>query len=191
MQRVIKSLLLTLTLVSCASDNETSNRYRDISYLEQPPTLSTVPSSSSSSRYVADESRVEKRTASTGLGEKVYLTNSEPLQLRIRYPIQRAWYALAQALKQGNFKVTDFDREKRIYYVSSGGESSTGFFSFLTSDTPKTNYVLSMKGSGNETAVMANLANEEEKTPENNPDKVLRQLNDILHDELKLDYNGA
>ena len=191
MQRVIKSLLLTLTLVSCASNNETSNRYRDISYLEQPPTLSATPSSSSSSRYIADESRVEKRTASTGLGEKVYLTNSDPLQLRIKYPIQRAWYALAQALKQGNFRVTDFDREKRIYHVSSGGESSTGFFSFLTGDTPKTNYVLSMKGSGNETAVMANLANEEEKTPENNPDKVLRQLNDILHDELKLDYNGA
>jgi uncharacterized lipoprotein len=190
MQRVIKSLLLTLTLVSCASDNDTSGRYHDISYLERPPTLSAT-SSSSSSRYAEDNSRVEKRTASTGLGEKVYLTNSEPLQLRIRYPIQKAWYALAQALKQSNLKVTDIDRDKKVYYVSSGGESTGGILGFFTGSTPKINYALNLKGSGNETAVMANLAADQEKTPENDPDKILRQLNDIMHDELKLDYNGA
>ncbi len=190
MQRVINSLLLTLSLVSCASDTETSSRYHDISYLELPPTLSATPSSGRN--YTADDSRVERRVASTGLGEKVYLTNSEPMQLRIRYPIQKAWYALAQAIKQSNFKVTDYDRDKKIYYISSGGESSSGgFFSFFTGSTPKINYALSLKGAGNETAVMANLAADQEKTPENDPAKVLRQLSDIMHDELKLDYNGA
>lgn len=196
MQRVIKSLLLTLSLVSCASNND-SSRYQDISHLERPPTLSAV---SSSSRYAGDNSFIEKRTASTGLGEKVYLTNATPLQLRIRYPIEKAWYALAQALKQSKLKVTDIDREKKVYYVSANDGSKDGFFNTLmsgdfldslVSDKQKINYAISMKGSGNETAVMANLAADQEKTPENDPDNILRLLNDILHDDLKLDYNGA
>jgi hypothetical protein len=52
-----------------------------------------------------------------------------------------------------------------------------------------------MKGSGNETAVMANLAAEQSGASENqegnDTEKVLRNLYAILHDELKLDYNGS
>jgi uncharacterized lipoprotein len=107
--------------------------------------------------------------------------------------VDKAWYALAQALKQSTYKVTDYDRAKKIYYVSSG-ESSSGFFSFL-SDSKKTNYVINMKGAGDETVIMATLATEQsdrsEKQEGNESEQLLRVLYGILHDDLKLDYNGA
>lgn len=191
MQRVIKSLFLAILLVSCGTD--TDSRYRDISYLEHPPTL---PASSSSSAgaaaYTPDDSRIEKKSATTGLGEKVYLTSTAPIQLRIKMPVDKAWYAVAQALKQSNYKVTDYDRAKRVYYVSSG-ETSGGFFSFL-SDNKKINYVLNMKGTGDETVVIATLAEASdpaENQDNNEAEQLLRLLYGILHDELKLDYNGA
>lgn len=200
MQTLIKSLLLTIALVSCGTDND--SRYRDLSQLERPPTLPSNPSSHPSESYAVDDSRIEKRSETVGLGDKVYLTDSSPLQLRIKQPIDKAWYALAQAIKQSNLKITDYNREKRVYYVSSG-ETSEGFFSFLSSDK-KISYVLSMKGSGNETAVMANLAAEQsgassnqdgvdssDKQDDNNPEKVLQLLYSILHEDLKLDYNGS
>jgi uncharacterized lipoprotein len=191
MQTLIKSLLLVITLVSCGADKD--SRYRDLSQLERPPTLPSNPNSHPNETYTADDSRIEKRSETVGLGDKVYLTDSSPLQLRIKQPIDKAWYALAQAIKQSNLKITDYNREKRVYFVSSG-ESSDGFFSFLSSNT-KISYVLSMKGSGNETAVMANLAAEQSggaDNPESNDtEKVLRTLYAILHDDLKLDYNGS
>jgi uncharacterized lipoprotein len=191
MQRLIKSILLTAVLASCGTT--TDSRYQDLSHLERPPTLAANPTYNASEAYTADDSRIEKKSETIGLGDKVYLTDATPLQLRIRMPIDKAWYALAQALKQSAFKITDYDRDKKIYYISSG-ESSEGFFSFLSSNT-KINYVLSMKGSGNETAVMANLATEQSGSldnPEgNDTEKVLRNLFAILHDELKLDYNGS
>jgi uncharacterized lipoprotein len=188
---IIKSLLLAITLVSCGTDND--SRYRDISQLERPPTLPSNPSYRPNESYAVDDSRIEKPSETIGMGDKVYLTNATPLQLRIKLPIDKAWYALAQAIKQSSLKITDYDRSKKIYYLSSG-ESSDGFFSFLSSDK-KINYVLSMKGSGNETAVMANLAPEQSGAAENQDgneaEKVLRLLYGILHDELKLDYNGS
>jgi len=195
MQRVIKSILLVTALVSCGTDKD--SRYQDISHLERPPTLPANPSASPSESYAVDDSRIEKRQSDTGLGNKVYLTNATPLQLRIRMPIDKAWYALAQALKQSSdtLKITDYDRDKKIYYVSSGDESSAGFFSFL-SDNKKINYVLSMKGAGGETAVMANLAAEQSGAADNQDsnnetEKLLRMLYGILHDDLKLEYNGS
>jgi uncharacterized lipoprotein len=190
MQRLIKSILLTTVLVSCGT--ATDSRYKDISHLERPPTLAANPTYNPSEAYTADDSRIEKKSETIGLGDKVYLTEATPLQLRIKMPIDKAWYALAQALKQSAFKITDYDRDKKIYYISSG-ESSDGFFSFLSSNT-KINYVLSMKGSGNETAVMANLASEQSGASNqegSDTEKVLRNLYAILHDELKLDYNGS
>lgn len=200
MQTLIKSLLLATALVSCGTDND--SRYRDLSQLERPPTLPSNPNSRPNETYTADDSRIEKLSEAVGLGDKVYLTDASPLQLRIKQPIDKAWYALAQAIKQSNLKIADYNREKRVYYVSSG-EDANGFFSFLSSDK-KISYVLSMKGSGNETAVMANLATEQsgassnqdgvdssDKQDDNNPEKVLRTLYSILHDDLKLDYNGS
>jgi uncharacterized lipoprotein len=191
MQTLIKSLLLAIALVSCGTGND--SRYRDLSQLERPPTLPSNPNSRPSEIYTADDSHIEKRSETVGLGDKVYLTDSSPLQLRIKQPIDKAWYALAQAIKQSNLKINDYNREKRVYFVSSG-ESADGFFSFLSSDK-KISYVLSMKGSGNETAIMANLAAEQSgaaDNPEgNDTEKVLRTLYAILHDDLKLDYNGS
>jgi hypothetical protein len=193
MQRLIKSLLLATALVSCGTDKD--SRYQDISHLERPPTLPANPTYNASESYAVDDSRIEKRSERTGLEDRVYLTNSSPLQLRIKLPVDKAWYAVAQALKQNNdtLKITDYDRDKKIYYVSSG-ESSDGFFSFLSSDK-KINYVLSMKGAGNETAVMANTATEQSGSADNqdsnDAEKILRLLYDTLHDDLKPDYNGS
>ncbi len=191
MQTLIKSLLLAVSLVSCGTD--TDSRYRDISALERPPTLPANPSAHPSESYAVDDSRIEKRSENVGLGDKVYLTNATPLQLRIKQPIDKAWYALAQAIKQSKLKITDYDRDKKIYYVSSG-EASDGFFSFLSSDK-KINYVLSMKGAGGETAVMANLVADQSGNAEeqdgNATEQLLRLLYGILHDDLELDYNGS
>jgi uncharacterized lipoprotein len=191
MQRVIKSLLLAVALVSCGTDQD--SRYKDISYLERPPTLpSSSSTASSAAAYTADDSRIEKSSTTTGLGDKVYLTSS-PIQLKFKMPVDKAWYALAQAFKQSPYKVTDYDRAKRVYYVSSG-ESSDGFFSFLSSNK-KINYVLNMKETGDETVVIATLAEQPSDSSENKDnneaEKLLQLLYGILHDDLKLDYNGA
>lgn len=192
MQTLIKSLLLVVTLISCSTDD---SRYRDISQLERPPTLPADPSYRPNDTYALDSSRIEKRTTTAGLEDKVTLTSAKPLQIRIKMPVDKAWYALAQALKQSDFKITDYDRDKKIYYISSG-KNADGFFSFLSSDK-KIYYVLSMKGAGNETAVMANLAAASEQsgnadnTDDDTAEQVLRTLYGILHDDLTLDYNGS
>lgn len=201
MQRLIKSLLLATALVSCGTEKD--SRYQDISHLERPPTLPANPSAYPNASYSVDDSRIEKTSEKTGLGEKVYLTNAKPLQLRIRMPIDKAWYALAQALKQNNdtLKITDYDREKKVYYISSG-QSSDSFFSFLSSDK-KINYVLSMKGAGGETAIMANAATEQnggssnqdgvdnQDSSNDDAEKILHTLYETLYEGLKLDYNGS
>ncbi len=190
MQQLIKSLLLVIALVSCGTDHD--SRYQDLSHLERPPTLPSSSNSSAGAAYTPDDSRIEKRSATTGLGEKVYLTSSAPIQLRMKMPVDKAWYALAQALKQSSYKVTDYDRAKRVYYVSSG-ESSDGFFSFL-SNNKKTSYVLNMKGTGDEAVVIATLAepsDSSENQDNSEAEQFLRLLYGILHDDLKLDYNGA
>ena len=188
MQRLIKSLLLTACLASCGT--ATDSRYRDISSLERPPTLPTMPQNyQAGDSYATDDSRIEKRTANTGLASRVYLTDSKPLQLRIKQPIDKAWYTVAAALKQMGIKITDYDRAKKIYYVPYG-EANSGLFSFL-SETKKVSYLLALKQSGDETVVIATLATEQDSTPEDESDKLLRVLYDMIHDELKPDFNGS
>lgn len=199
MQRLIKSILLTAVLASCGTP--TDSRYKDISHLERPPTLPANPTYNASESYAVDDSRIEKQSEKLGLGDIVYLTTATPLQLRIKLPIDKAWYALAQAIKQNSdtLKLTDHDRDKKIYYISTTA-ASDGLLSFLSSDTT-INYAISMKGSGNETAVMINIAAEQSGASSNqdgtntgadaNPDKILHLLYETLREDLKLDYNGS
>ncbi|MSP27750.1 MAG: hypothetical protein EXR80_04760 [Methylococcales bacterium] len=193
MQTLIKSLLLATALVSCGTNKD--SRYRDISKLERPPTLPSNPT------YTTDDSSIEKQPEKLGLGDIVYLTTEPPLQLRIKLPINKAWYALAQAIKQNRdtLTLTDHDRDKTIYYISTTAESDS-ILSFLSSDTT-INYAISAKGSGNETAVMINIAAEQSGASSNpdgvdtganaNPDKILHLLYETLREDLNLDYNGS
>jgi len=138
MQRVVYSLLLVTAVVACSTND---SRYKDISHLEQPPTLPSNPSGES---YAVDDSRIERTRASQGLSSTVYLVEDKPLQIRIKMPIDKAWYALAQAIKQSGMKVTDYDRGKKVYYVQYG-EAQTGLLESFLMESPKVNYILALK----------------------------------------------
>jgi uncharacterized lipoprotein len=184
MQRVVYSLLLVTAVVACSTND---SRYKDISHLEQPPTLPSNPSGES---YAVDDSRIERTRASQGLSSTVYLVEDKPLQIRIKMPIDKAWYALAQAIKQSGMKVTDYDRGKKVYYVQYG-EAETGLLESFLMESPKVNYILALKEYNKETVIIATLAPEQESDPEDASEKLLRNLYEILHDELKPDYNGS
>jgi uncharacterized lipoprotein len=183
MQRLIYSLLLVTALVACSTND---SRYKDISHLEHPPTLPSNPSGES---YALDDSRIERTKPSQGLSSTVYLVEDKPLQLRMKMPIDKAWYALAQAIKQSDTKITDYDRSKKVYYLAYG-ETGGGFFGLFSSDK-KPSYLLALKEHGKETVVIARLAPEQENPSEDESEKLLRSLYEILHDELKPDYNGS
>lgn len=184
MQRVIYSLFLAAALVSCTGSER---HYQDTSNLEQPPSL---PQQSVENYAMDDTSRIEKRTSTTGLAERVYLLEGTRLQLRLKLPLEKAWYALAQAIKQGGIKIADYDRAKKVYYLAYG-EASGGIFGFFQNDDKKPVYLVALKELGKETVIVASLAPEQGSASEDASNKLLHTLHDILHDELKPDFNGS
>jgi uncharacterized lipoprotein len=192
MQSLIKSLLLSLLLVSCGTDS----RYRDISQLERPPTLPSSGSPSAASTettatqaptesYAPDESRIEKKSGKIGLGDVVSLTDASPPQIKIKQPLDKAWNTVERGLKQSEIKITDHERNKAQYHVIYAPSS---VFSFMKMD-PKTIYLLTLTEEGNETTVSAALAPEPNSSASDkdndNTIQLLHLLFDTLHDDLK------
>jgi len=130
------------------------------------------------------------------LGDDVYLTETTPEKLKIKQPIDDAWYTLDLALKQSEIKINDHERDKGFYYVSY---NSSSFFSFSGKHSDEQNgatYLLTVKEDGAETEVTATIANATEQ--QTNADKngaqratvegaedLLRQLYKTLRDDLK------
>ena len=191
MRHSVSLLLASTLLVACSTEN-TGSRYKDLSALEQPPTLPSDPSYRPDTSYGMDEGRINKRKA--GLGESVYLVEGSPLQLRIKHPAEKSWYIVAQALKDGAFKITDFDKSKKLFYIGYG-ESSEGIFGLFSTEPDQ--YMLAMKESGKETVVIATMlvnnsgeAGSDKDGYQNagagtNADQVLRKLYDVLHNDVE------
>lgn len=191
MRHTFSLLLASTLLVACTTEN-TNSRYKDTSELEQPPTLPSDPSYRPDNSYGMDEGRIDKRRA--GLGSNVYLVEGSPLQLRIKQPTEKAWYIVARALKDGEFKITDFDKAKKQFYIGYG-ESSDGLFGLFATEPDQ--YVLAMKEYGKETVIIATLLeNNSGKAGDNkdgyqegsagtNSDQVLRKLYDVLHNDVE------
>ena len=177
------SLLLAATLLVSCSTETTTSRYKDISALEQPPTLPSDPTYRPDTSYGMDEGRIDKRR--TGLADNVYLVEGKPLQMRIKQRLDKAWYVLVQALKQNkdSIKLTDHDRAKGTVFVTYGEESS-GFLGFGGS-TPN-NYMIALKEYGNETVLIATLSGEKNSSDDDS-DKLVRQLYETLHDNVRPD----
>ena len=191
MRHSFRLLFIATLLTACSTDN-TASRYKDLSALEQPPTLPSDPTYRPDTSYGMDEGRIDKRRA--GLGDNVYLVESSPLQLRIKQPAEKAWYVIARALKDGEFKITDFDKAKKQFYIGYG-ESSDGIFGLFATEPDQ--YLLAMKEHGKETVVIATMLENnsgkagddkdgyQEPSAGTNGDQVLRKLYDVLHNDVE------
>lgn len=186
-------LLLVAFLVSCSAED---SRYRDTRLLERPPTVAVEKKVGES--FQADDSVIPRKKYKSGLGDDAYLTETTPEKLKIKQPIDDAWYTLDLALKQSEIKITDHERDKGYYYVSY---NSSSFFSFSSKQQDEQKgaiYLLTVKEDGAETEVTATIANATEQ--QTNADKngaqratadgaedLLRQLYKTLRDDLKED----
>lgn len=160
MRVIIKSLWLVGFLVSCGTTEE--SRYRNTETLERPPTV--INSNPTREQRTVDNSSIPKKKDRTGLGSDVYLSTSS--QLNIKQPFDEAWNTLKRALKQSGLKITDHERDKGLYYVTHDTTDKTGFFakatSFLSDDAAI--YLLTVKEEGEETTVIATIANATEQS---------------------------
>ncbi|MDO9424315.1 MAG: outer membrane protein assembly factor BamC [Methylobacter sp.] len=159
MSVIIKSLLLIGFLVSCSTTTEES-RYRNTENLERPPTV--ISSSPAREQRIVDNSSIPKKKDSAGLGEDIYLGTQG--QLNIKQPFDEAWDTLNRALKQGDIKITDHERDKGHLYVNYG---SSGFFdkalSFLKDGHKESNYLLLVEENGAETTITVTMSNATEQ----------------------------
>lgn len=187
---IFKSLtrivLLTALLASCGTTEEA--RYRDTAVLEKPPTL--VAGRPAEEQNEADNSEEPEAEAKTGLGTKVYITDSNPPLLIIKQPFNEAWNTLAQALKQQKLEITDRNREEGAYYVTYDPDSyeSGGIFSFLNNDYAEEGYLLKLEAKDAETKVSAEAVDEsappDDGQPADGADKLLMSLHKTLRDDL-------
>lgn len=182
---------LAFLLVACAGED---SRYRDTSMLEKPPTLAIIKSPAA--EYEPDESSIPKKQ-DPGLKEQVYLTETEPVQLKIKQPLEKAWSFVLQAIKLNEIRITDFERNKGHIYVAY---DSSGFLekvtSFLTEGRKPPTYLITLQVSEIETTVSASMANSNEQTTNvSNPDgfydqpvddseELLQTLYKSIHDDI-------
>ena len=191
----IPAVLLTAALVSCGTTEEV--RYRDTSMLEKPPTL--ISNRPVEEQKEADSNSEPEEEAKTGLGTKVYMTDSNPLLLIIKQPFDEAWSTLAQALKQQEIKVTDRNREEKAYYVTYDPDSyeSVNIFSLFNSEYTEESYLLKLEARDSETAISAEMVEDAKKSslsdnkdgyydkPTDGAEILLKSLHQTLRDDLK------
>lgn len=111
------SILLTVSLVSCAS-NDKSQYQRTMERLERPPQVQSDKSFAEEAVEVHDTAVNEAKT--TGLGDDVVsLTKDaeDSALLIIKQPFDQGWNSLAAALRKLKIKVSDLNREEGIYQV--------------------------------------------------------------------------
>lgn len=158
-------VLLPVTfLISCGT--AVDSRYRNTEMLERPPTV-VVDRKAGESLYV-DDSVIPRKKYKSGLGDDVYMTESTPEKLKIKQPIDDAWYTLDLALKQSQIKITDHERDKGFYYVSykpsSFFENIGGLLEKEHDEQDGAIYLLTVKEDGAETEVTAAIANASEQS---------------------------
>ncbi len=181
-----------LILAACSAED---TRYKDLRALERPPIV-VSPRQPGEARF-DDDGALDREPKKKGLGEVVYLTESNPPQIMIRQSLDQSWDALGRALKQSDIDVIDHERNKGLYYVAY---KVGGFFSRLMSGSVAThkdaNYTLTLEQDGDEVVVSASAVHTESTASsqdgynETRPDlsgELLKNLYDTLHDDLKAD----
>lgn len=186
-------LLLVTSLVSCSTAED--SRYRDTELLERPPTVAVDKKAGESLQV--DDSVIPRKKYKSGLGDDVYLTESTPAKLKIKQPIDDAWYTLDLALKQSEIKITDHERDKGYYYVSynPGAFFEEMFFKRQRDERNEAIYLLTVKEDGTETEITATVANATEQSSAGKngahgasaegAEDLVQQLYKTLRDDLK------
>lgn len=195
MKIIAKSLLLSVTLVSCGASED--SRYRDTGILERPPALAV--NKQKREIRLTDDSTIPKKREEPGLGSDVYMTTTTPPQLRIKQPFDDAWNTLGLALKQSEIEITDREHDKGLYYVTYDPDSS-----FFSKKQNEAIYVLTVEKDGAETKITAVMGNATEQTssgsrseqrgfvkdnsaaqPADGAEKLLQSLYETIRDDLK------
>jgi NlpB/DapX lipoprotein len=129
MKVIVKSLILSLGLVSCGAPVE--SRYRDTALLERPPTL-PVTHQSAEQPALAEHKLGQTKMQQEHEEPSVYMNSTTPPLLMIRQPLKLGWNTLGHALKQDYLKVSDRQQEKGLYFISYNpqilAEKDSGFF---------------------------------------------------------------
>ena len=182
-------MLLAAALASCATKDD---RYRSTELLERPPTLIV---DKKGENLPVEES--EPTEAELGLGDKVVLSEAEPLHMTIKQPYAQAWNSVAEALKQQKLTVIDRNRDKGQFYVVY---EPSGFLSkllgFQGTNLNEANYILTLEAKDDETTVTVTLietdnsnadTDDSNAAPEDNSKALLQALYDSLRNDLKAD----
>lgn len=186
-------LVLISGLVACGSTE--NSRYRNTTMLEKPPTLALQKTQQNA---VIDDS-VEPKKQIGGLDEKVVLLDENPQKLLLKLPVMDAWRVLGTALRQSDIKITDYDKNKHLYYVSYKSQGSlNSLIGFINKDITDVIYLLTLEPKDGETVISASLASnhEQRESANNNPDGVyenpaedsnglIEHLFHVLHDDVK------
>jgi hypothetical protein len=174
-----------LLAAACASED---SRYRDISALEKPPTLTIekqeavdqgpettgtdkrpggdAPSSDAGENRADTASKIKR-----GLGDQVVsISEAPPLVLTIRQTFDTAWNSLKRALIQNGIEVTDLEHDKGKFYVnydadryvSEHGSLMESTFALFSNDYAEQAYVLTVSPEGSATQVTVTLAKDTE-----------------------------
>ncbi|KJV05430.1 outer membrane protein assembly factor BamC [Methylocucumis oryzae] len=117
----------------------------------------------------------------------MYLTDSTPIRIKIKQPLENAWLTVGLALKQRAMKVTDHSREQSLFYVQYQPKSLLSMFS---NDEDGDIYLLKLSQDGSETAVSADLAHPSEQLntrddAQSDADDLLYAVFETLRDELE------
>lgn len=169
MRNQIIILVFSCGLVACGSAE--NSRYRDTAMLEKPPTLALQKTPQNA---VIDDS-IEPKKQVGGLDDKVVLFDESPKKLLLKLPVMEAWRTLGAALRQSDIKITDYDKNKHLYYVSyksQGGLNS--LIGFINKEMTEVIYLLTLEPKDGETLISAALASnhEQRESANNNPDGV-------------------
>ncbi|MDD5214941.1 MAG: hypothetical protein PHQ03_05320 [Methylococcales bacterium] len=173
MKRNICIFILASGLVACGSVE--NSRYRDTAILEKPPILALQKTPQN---VVIDDS-VEPKKQLGGLDEKVVLLDEKPSKLLLKLPVMDAWRVLGAALRQSDIKVTDYDKNKRLYYVSYKSQGILkNIFSSLNEEDIQAVYVMMLESQNGETVIHAALANNNEQRSQNTDENIARPTDD-------------
>ena len=129
MKVIVKSLILSLGLVSCGGPTE--SRYRDTAMLERPPILPVTHQSAEQSA-LAYQKLGQTNLQHENEEPSVYMTSTTPALLMIKQPLELGWDTLGHALKQDYVRVTYREQAKGLYLITYSpevlDEKDSGFF---------------------------------------------------------------
>jgi uncharacterized lipoprotein len=156
----LEFLFISLCLSACGTVED--SRYRDTSKLEMPPNLQTGRESIQQ-EAAGEEEVIREDKARKGLGSSVFMSASEPPELKLKQPFDIAWNTLASAFRQNNLEIKDRDRDKGLYYVAFDPDDYVPadesvldrMGNMLTDDYSEAVYVLTVTSEDSESKITA------------------------------------